>query len=111
MKKILFIIIVVILSFIIKDLSQSIWDIWQKKDFVTQAEKELSYQKQEHQRLKSALSYSQTQEFIEKEARDKLFMIKKGEQKVLIPQESEKKEQDPHREDISNWKQWWNLFF
>lgn len=110
MKKIIFIIIVVILLFIINGLVRSLLDIWQKKDFITQAQKELSFQKQENQRLKSALSYSQTQEFIEKQARDKLFMVKAGEQKVLVPQESENSEEV--KEDNSpNWKKWWNLFF
>ena len=83
MKKFLFIIIIVVLLLIINDLAHSIYNIWQKKDFVADAQKELDSQKQEHQRLKSALSYSQTQEFIEKTARDNLFMVKKGEQKVL----------------------------
>jgi cell division protein FtsB len=110
MRKFFFIIIVIILLFIINDLMHSIYDIWQKKDFVTQAQKELEFQKQENQRLKSALSYSQTQEFIEKEARDKLFMTKEGEQKVLIPQESENS-QNTQKDNSPNWKKWWNLFF
>lgn len=109
MKKIIFIAIVIILLLIVNDLAHSIYNIWQKKDFVVQAEKELDFQKQENQRLKSALSYSQTQEFIEKEARDKLFMVKKNEQKVLIPKESEKPEVQKNNDP--NWKQWWNLFF
>ena len=110
MKKVLFLTIVVILLFIINNLVRSIFDIWQKKDFVTEAQKELSFQKQENQRLKSALSYSKTQEFIEKQARDKLFMAKEGEQKVLLSKDSEEKVQDG-KEKIVNWRQWWNLFF
>ncbi len=110
MKKITFIIIVVILLLIINDLVRSMYDIWQKKDFITQAQKELNFQKQENQRLKSSLSYSQTPEFIEKEARDKLFMVKKGEQKILIPQEPENSSATQKNND-PNWKQWWNLFF
>lgn len=110
MKKILFIVIVTILLVIVNGLTHSIYDIWQKKDFVTQAQKELDFQKQENQRLKSALSYSQTPEFIEKEARDKLFMVKQGEQKVLIPQESENLQKKQEDND-PNWKKWWNLFF
>ena len=111
MKKALFVIIVLILLIIINDLLHSIYDIWQKKDFITQAEKDLSHQKQENQRLKSALSYSQTPEFIEKEARDKLFMIKKGEQKILIPKELENFQDVRKKDNDPNWKQWWNLFF
>lgn len=110
MKKIIFIIIVVILFFIINGLVRSLSDIWQKKDFIVQVQKELDFQKQENQRLKSALSYSQTQEFIEKQARDKLFMVKAGEQKVLISQESENS-QEVSKDSDPNWKKWLKLFF
>ena len=52
------------------------------------------------------------EEFIEKEARDKLFMFKKGEQKVLIPQESGNSNENPSDGgNDPNWKKWWNLFF
>ena len=111
MKKIIFIITVGILLLAINNLVRSMYDIWQKKDFITQAQKNLDFQKQENQRLKSALSYSQTAEFIEKEARDKLFMIKEGEQKVLIPQESGNSSEPLKEDDNPNWRKWWNLFF
>jgi cell division protein FtsB len=110
MRKFIFIVIVAILLLIINNLARSIYDIWQKKDFISQAQRELDWQKQENQRLKSALSYSKTQEFIEKEARDKLFMTKEGEQKVLLPEESENTQKTLGKND-PNWKQWWNLFF
>jgi cell division protein FtsB len=109
MKKVFFAITVIILLIIVNNLVHSIYDIWQKKDFLTEAEKELSFQKQENQRLKSQLSYSKTEEFIEKEARNKLFMVKRGEQRVLISKESEKPQEE--KTNDSNWKQWWNLFF
>lgn len=112
MRKIIFIVIVVTLLLIINNLIYSIWNIWQKKDVVLQAQNELSLEKQENQKLKAALSYSQTQEFIEKQARDKLFMTKEGERKVLIPEASEAaiKSSQPGETD-PNWKKWWNLFF
>ena len=70
----------------------------------------LSFQKQQNQKLKSELSYSQTPEFIEQQARDKLFMVKKGEQKVLLSKDSEETVHKK-KEGLPNWKQWWNLFF
>ena len=111
MKKVLFIVVVLILVVIINNLVHSIFDIWQKKDFVTKANQELNLQKQENQRLKSQLSYSQTPEFIERQARDKLFMIKKGEQKVLISKESENINEALKKDNTPNWKKWWSLFF
>ena len=110
MKKILFIVIVVILLVIVNGLAHSIYDIWQKKDYVTQAQNELDLQKQQNSQLKAQLTYAQTPEFIEKEARDKLFMTKQGEQKILLPQDSEKTAQE-NRNNLPNWQQWWNLFF
>lgn len=110
MKKIIFIIVIVVLLIIINNLAHSIYDIWQKKDLVTKAENELNFQKQENNKLKSEVAYVQTPEFIEKEARDKLFMVKKGEQRVLIPQEPVKKE-EIQKNSLPNWKQWWELFF
>jgi cell division protein FtsB len=111
MKKIIFVAIVVILLLIINNLVRSMWDIWQKKDIISQVQSQLSFQKQENQRLKASLSYAQTPEFIEKEARDKLFMAKKGEQKVLVPQDSENSSGLENQDNEPNWKKWWNLFF
>jgi cell division protein FtsB len=110
MKKIIFIIIIAILLLIINDLVRSMFDIWHKKDYITQAQKELSFQKQENQRLKSALSYSKTQEFMEKQARDKLFMVKNGEQEVLI-QQNEGSQSLSEQDNDPNWRRWWKLFF
>ena len=110
MKKIFFIIIIAILLLIINDLVRSMFDIWHKKDYITQAQKELSFQKQENQRLKSALSYSKTQEFMEKQARDKLFMVKNGEQEVLI-QQNEGSQSLSEQDNDPNWRRWWKLFF
>jgi cell division protein FtsB len=112
MKKIIFIVIVAILLLIINDLVRSICDVWQKKDVISQAQTELNIQKQENRRLKSALSYVRTQEFVEKEARDKLFMVKTGEQKVLLEDDSSSSGQTQGIGDNDpNWKKWWNLFF
>lgn len=111
MKKVLFAVIFIILLVIINDLLHSIYDVWQKKDFVTQAEKELSIQKQQNAKLKSELSYVQTPEFIEKEARNKLFMAKEGEQKVLVSRELESFQEALKKDNDPNWKKWWNLFF
>jgi cell division protein FtsB len=90
---------------------RSIYDIWQKKDVISGVQSQLDFQKQENQRLRSALVYSKTSEFIEKQARNKLFMAKKGEQKVLIPQESQSFQGLQNKDNEPNWKKWWNLFF
>lgn len=110
MKKVLFIIIVGILLLIINDLTHSIFDIWQKKDFVTKATNDLSFQKQLQEKLRSEISYVQTPEFIEQEARDKLFMAKPGEKRILMPKDQQTA-QEAQNSNIPNWQQWWSLFF
>lgn len=111
-KKVIFIITVVALLLIINNLIRSIYDLWHKQDLLTKAQEELIREEQLNQRLKAELSYAKTNEFIEAEARNKLFLVKPGEEPVLIPSELLK----PYlpakpTPTIPNWKKWWNLFF
>jgi len=99
---------------VINNLIHSIYTLWQKHDLVTLAQKELERQKQENQKLKSQLSYVQSQEFIEEQARNKLFLIKPGEQEVLISEDLIKGASTPSartKKDDPNWRKWWSLFF
>lgn len=113
MKKILFIITIIASVLIINNLAHSIYDLWHKKDLIGKAEQELIRQKQENIRLKSELSYVESREFIEKEARNKLLWVKQGEQQVLVPQDLIKGHESSEQEnkEEANWKKWWELFF
>lgn len=113
MKKILFIIVLIFSFFIIKNFIFSIYDLWQKRGLVEQAQKELEREKQKNQEFKNMLFKTQTSQFIEEQARDKLLMVKEGEQKVIISKEliasqaalTKTKVEEP------NWQKWWKLFF
>jgi cell division protein FtsB len=112
MKKLVFIAIVIALIIVINNLIHSIYDLSKKQDFVTSAQKELEDEKMLNQKLKAQISIVQSKDFIEEEARNKLFMAKPGEQPVIIPsnllqEEKEKKPQDK----LPNWQKWWDLFF
>lgn len=114
MKKVLFFIILAISIFVINNLIRSIYTLWQKYDLVTLAENELARQKQENQRLKSKLSFVESKEFIEQEARNKLFLVKPGEQEVLISEDLIKGSATSSaqaKKDDPNWKKWVRLFF
>ena len=87
MKKVLFFVVLIASILVINNLIHSIYGLWQKRDLVTLAQKELIRQKQENQRLKSQLSYVKSKEFVEQEARNKLFWVKPGEQQVLMSQD------------------------
>ncbi len=111
MKKILFVVTVIILLLIINNLSRSIYDLWKKQDLLTKAQKELVKEQQLNQKLKAELSFAKTRQFIEEEARNKLFLLKPGEQQVLISEDQlNLGKQKSTKPEIPNWQKWLNLF-
>jgi len=113
MKKAVYIVIVIVLLLMINGLLHSIYDIWHKQDLLTSAQKQLEMEKQENQKLKGELSYAQTQQFIDEQAHNKLFLVKPGEQEVLISPGLVKNQNQTSKQpqNIPNWQQWFNLFF
>ena len=111
MKKIFFIVAIIVAIIIINNLAHSIYDLWQKKNLIGKAQQELTYEKQKNHVLKSQVSHVESREFIEKEARDKLLLAKEGEQQVLIPQGLVQKKVQEDKDDTPNWRKWWELFF
>ncbi len=103
-------IVVIVLLLAINNLVHSIYDIWSKQDLLNQAQKELTKEENKNQKLKGELSYVQTQKFIEEEARNKLFLVKPGEQQVLIPNMASESSRTQEKQ-VPNWQQWLNLFF
>lgn len=112
MKKVGFVLLVIVLLLIINGLLHSIYDLWQKQSLVVSAQKELDLQKLKNAKLKGELTFVQSQQFVDEEARNKLFLAKPGEQRVVIAKElinGEKTSQQ--KKSIPNWQQWLNLFF
>lgn len=77
---------------------------------MVRAKKDLERQLQENKRLKAQLSFVKSEEFIEAEARDKLFMVKPGESGVIVPEDLIKQRRVKKEPEISNWQKWINLF-
>jgi cell division protein FtsB len=112
MKRIAFVLLVIVLLLIINGLIHSIFDLWQKQDLLTSAQKELNLEQLKNTKLKSNLSYVQSQQFIDVEARNKLFLAKPGEQQVFISSDlTNANKEVTKREDIPNWQKWLQLFF
>lgn len=109
-KKILYVLVVIVCILIINGLIQSIYDLWKKQDLVGSAREELVREKQKNQELKAQLVYVQSKEFVEEEARNKLFMVKPGEAGVIVPEELIKKKEEEKAIVVPNWQQWINLF-
>lgn len=109
-KKFIFIVIFIVSLVIIKNLATSIYDLWSKQDLVVDTRDELENEKKENLKLKAQLTYVKSEEFIETEARDKLFMVKEGEKGVIVPSDLLIKKKEKDLEEIPAWKQWVNLF-
>ncbi len=64
--------------------------------------------------LKERLEYVKSEEFVEKEVRDKLNMAKENEVIVVLPEGLELRDQQleaSNEEDLPNWQRWLKLFF
>ncbi len=109
MKKILYLGSILILVLVINGFAHSIYDLWAKKDVLTEARKNLENEKTENRKLKAELSYVKTQGFIEEEARNKLFLTKPGENVVIFPTASSSASQKMGAKE-ENWQKWLNLF-
>ncbi len=114
MKKIFYILIIIASIYISNNLIQSIYNLLQKKDLVTQARSELSQERNEYEKLKDQLQRVNRVDFIEEEARNKLFMVQPGEQIVLVPREvlqTSDKDEERIIATTPNWKKWIDYFF
>lgn len=90
---------------------KSLYDLYSKKDVLIQTQQKLTQLQQQHTQLQKDLKKSTTQQFIEQQARDKLFLVKPGESMVILPQTSSKTSSTSKKDELPNWQQWWNLFF
>lgn len=103
--------IVIFLLFIIKNIVVSIINLNQNSQIVTNLINQERDEKKQNQFLKERLYYVNTNEFIEKQAREKLGMVKSGEHIVLAPPASSTSSEIKINDTIPNWKKWWKLFF
>ncbi len=111
MKKIVYILVVFGLVLVINSLIHSIYNLWQKQDLVTMAQKELDKEKELNQKFKAQIEYAKTPQFIEQQAHDKLFLVRPGQQEVLFSDKPIFTEENVKiQSNIPNWKQWLDLF-
>lgn len=78
---------------------------------------EIDNLEQDNKDLQDLISYFQTDEFKEKEAKDKLNLVKKGEKVVLIKEKEIKREKVVEEDKTEilvnrpNYYYWWHYFF
>lgn len=114
LKKIAFWVVVIFFIFVINNLLHSIFSFSQKEDLIVKKEQELANAKKENARLKKQLAEAKKPQFVEKEARDKLFLAKPGEGVLMLASGNASKSSQAVikvKESIPNWIEWYNLFF
>ena len=109
-KKIAFFLAIGLCFIVINSLTRSIYDLWHKQDLVVKAQNNLNKEEEENQRLKSQLAHVTSDQFIEEEARNKLFMVKTGESGVILPQGLGSVKPAASVRELPNWQKWVNLF-
>jgi len=90
---------------------------------IAKLQQEIEQLNQENSRLNNLVNYFSSQDFKEKEAREKLNLQKEDEKVVIFKKESmyhgeevqDKKESQPLTDEaedkVPNWKKWWQYFF
>jgi len=112
MKRKLFTGLIILLGlYLIVSFSRDIFGLLNKTKETGKEQEKLDGLKADNVNLKQQLEYVQSNEFIEKEARDKLGMAKEGEAVVLMPENVSKSSENQIQGEVPNWKKWWQLFF
>lgn len=113
-KQIIFFGILIVSLFIINSLVHSILTLNQKSDLVVSAKQELEKEKKTNENLKKRLSAIENPEFVEGEARNKLFLAKPGEEVIVLTNEQLAATKSGGVQALAkspNWQLWWQLFF
>lgn len=92
--------------------ARSIYSVWQKQSVLGERRAIVDELRQENEVLKHDLSQVESQDFIEKQAREKLNLQKEGDIVVVLPKDLKYKDAPSvDTPDDPNWRKWWKLFF
>ena len=110
MKRTFYIIIVIICLISIYSSVKSIYDLWGKRDILAQEQQKLLKEEALNKTIKTQLKQSKSNFYMEQVARDKLFMLKNGEDVVLMKTPNSSSGFSIRKQN-SNIDQWLSLFF
>ena len=102
--------------YLIVNLSRNVWRLKKAGGRIEEAERRLRVLEEERRRLLQQKRELESDEFVEKEARGKLFMAKEGEVVVILPKEveelkGERMGAEGEGEELANWEKWVRLFW
>jgi cell division protein FtsB len=111
MRKLSFVVILLIGLLVINNLVRSIYGLWQKRALIEDAKRELSIEKQKYVALSEQMKEVGSPSFLEEEARNKLFLVKPGEEVVIVPREEKKEIYTTKKvKEKAIWEQWLSYF-
>ena len=116
MKRILLILACVFGLILIFNLVREIMRFSKSGERLKQAQEQVEQLKVKNWQLKQEKQYRESDDFAEKEIRDKLMMAKEGELVVVLPQEIIQKiasssASEEGKVELPAWRQWWSLFW
>lgn len=111
MKKLLLVIPVLVLLLIIKNNISGIVRTLEDENTAENLKEKLVSEQKKNKFLKEHLFYVKTNQFVEKEAREKLLMSRPGEYVVIAPTASPLDQEKIEIDTRPNWQKWWSLFF
>jgi cell division protein FtsB len=111
------IVFIVISLLMLASLSRNIIKVREAKERLKEKEENIEKIKGENEELNQRADVFKSEEFIEKQLRDKLGLAKEGETIIVLPDEETIRKfapSDEKEEEIlpdHNWKKWFKLFF
>lgn len=107
--------VLIIGGLIIFNLATNIVRLWSKRGIIDKERQYLEVLKNRHAELKLQLKYVKSEEFLEKEARDKLGLGKPGEEVWVLPEVIGGVKNSEDIEDVKGnegviWRKWLELF-
>lgn len=107
-------IIIGICSLMVIGLSHSVYTLWKRTDLIAEQKARLQEAQKENKQLKQQFEEAQSDEYVEKQARESLGLAKPGEQVILFthkPQEAGDKAQVQAPQEKPSLAVWWKVFF
>lgn len=101
--------------YLIVVLSRDLWQILGSRQRLTEAESRVEKLEKEQVKLKEELHVTESDGFLEREAREKLMVGKPGEVMVLLPPEwgegvTRREGEESDAEPQANWQKWLRVF-
>lgn len=101
--------------FLIISMSRDLQELLEARGRIEKDRQGVAELEREQQELAKELEYVLSDEFVEKEARDKLMMGKPGEIVVILPEgkweeSTGSSESEAGEEELPNWRKWVRLF-